>query len=60
MKIGGVTATVRYAGGAPGVVSGVAQINVEIPADTQPGDKVTITVDIGGQSSPTTVTISVS
>lgn len=59
VKIGGVLATVHYAGGAPGVVSAVAQINVEIPADTQPGDKVTISIDIGGQSSPDNVTVSV-
>jgi uncharacterized protein (TIGR03437 family) len=48
--IGGVPAAVHYAGGATGLVAGVVQINVEIPAQIQPGDRSVVIV-VGGRSS---------
>ncbi len=59
VTIGGVAAKVLYAGGAPGLVSGVVQIDAEIPAEITPGEKVTVVVTVGGQSSPANVTVSV-
>jgi len=59
VTIGGAAAKVLYAGGAPGMVSGIVQINAEIPANITPGDKVTVVVTVGSQSSPANVTVSV-
>ncbi len=35
--VGGESANVLYAGGAPGLVSGVLQVNLQVPADLAPG-----------------------
>lgn len=51
-KIGGVTAPVLYAGGAPGIVAGVMQINVKIPA-VAAGAKNALTITVGGVTSQT-------
>ena len=59
VTIGGAAAKVLYAGGAPGLVSGVVQINAEIPATIPAGDKVTIVVSVGNSSSPADVTVAV-
>jgi uncharacterized protein (TIGR03437 family) len=59
VTISGVAARVLYAGGAPGLVSGVVQINAEVPTEVTPGDKVTVVVNVGGKSSRTDVTIAV-
>jgi uncharacterized protein (TIGR03437 family) len=56
--IGGVPALVEFAGEAPGVVSGVLQVNVQIPANTPTGD-VPISVSVGTSSSQPGVTVSV-
>jgi uncharacterized protein (TIGR03437 family) len=56
--IDGRPATVEFAGEAPGMVSGVMQLNVRIPADTPAGTHP-IVVSIGGVSSPAGVEISV-
>jgi uncharacterized protein (TIGR03437 family) len=40
--IGGIPATVFYAGSAPGIVNGIAQINVQIPANAPSGPNVPI------------------
>jgi uncharacterized protein (TIGR03437 family) len=57
--IGGVPATVEFAGEAPGLVTGVFQINVLIPANVTPGNSVPVVVSIGGISSPLGTTIAV-
>jgi uncharacterized protein (TIGR03437 family) len=49
----------EYAGGAPGEVAGVMQINVQIPMGIQPGTAVPITVQVGNVSTQTGVTIAV-
>jgi len=54
--IGGKSATVQYAGGAPNVVQGVSQINLQIPSGLTPGANAVV-ISIGGVSSPSGVTI---
>jgi uncharacterized protein (TIGR03437 family) len=56
--IGGVEARVRYAGGAPGEVSGVLQINVEIPPNVS-GPAVPVMLQVGDRLSQSGVTISI-
>jgi uncharacterized protein (TIGR03437 family) len=58
--IGGQPATVQYAGGAPGLVAGVMQINVQIPSGTGPGNAVPVVVQVGAVASQSGVTIAVS
>ena len=59
VKIGGVPAQVKYAGSAPGLVSGVLQVNVEVPANIPPGGQVPIELTIGGIASQSGVTLAV-
>jgi uncharacterized protein (TIGR03437 family) len=42
VEIGGRTADVLYAGAAPGLVSGVTQINVRVPPATAPGAAIVV------------------
>ncbi len=58
--VGGQSATVLYAGGAPGLVAGVLQINVQIPSGVQAGNAVPISVQVGAVASQPGVTIAVS
>jgi trimeric autotransporter adhesin len=59
VTIGGQPAQVQYAGGAPGEVAGLMQINVTIPAGIQTGSAVPVFVRVGANLSPAGVTISV-
>jgi uncharacterized protein (TIGR03437 family) len=52
VQINGVNATVTYSGSAPGSVSGVFQINVQIPDLSSPPPTVPVTITIGGVTSP--------
>jgi len=56
--VGGVPAEVTYAGLAPRLLSGVAQLNVRIPTGVTPGDQVQLTVSVAGRPSQT-ITIAV-
>jgi uncharacterized protein (TIGR03437 family) len=56
--IGGVQATVAYAGAAPGSVAGLTQINAIVPAAAASGS-VPVVVQIGTYSSQTGVTVAV-
>jgi uncharacterized protein (TIGR03437 family) len=58
-SIGGVPAAVQYAGSAPGIVSGVMQVNVLIPANAPTGGAVPILITVGTANTQTGVTISV-
>ena len=51
-------ANYTFAGEAPGLVSGVLQLNVQIPANARSGD-LSLVVSIGNNSSQTGVTVSV-
>jgi uncharacterized protein (TIGR03437 family) len=57
--VGGVAATVAYAGSAPGFVMGLAQFNVQVPAGAPTGSSVQLAITVGGVASPAGVTIAV-
>ena len=57
--VGGLPATVNFAGSAPGLVTGVFQVNVTIPAGVTPGGAVPVTISIGSNSTPIGTTIAV-
>ena len=57
--VGGLNAEVDYQGAAPGLVAGVSQINVKIPADVTPGPAVPVTITVGKVKSLNTVTVAV-
>jgi uncharacterized protein (TIGR03437 family) len=56
--INGQPASIAFYGEAPGVVSGVMQINVQIPASA-PSGNLPLKVSVGGATSQNSVTISV-
>ena len=58
VTIGGVEARVLYAGGAPGLVFGVWQLNVEVPLNIATGD-VPVSIQVDGEASPQGVTVAV-
>jgi uncharacterized protein (TIGR03437 family) len=57
VTLGGVAAEVRYAGGAPGLIAGVMQVNVVVPAGVSGTAPVVLTV--GGVASQGGVTVAV-
>jgi uncharacterized protein (TIGR03437 family) len=57
--IGGVNATVQYAGGVPSLVAGVLQVNVKVPQGVKSGGTVPIIISIGGVASQANVTLAV-
>ena len=59
VTIGGQTITPLYAGGAPGLVSGLMQVNVQIPAGAAsgPGQAMPVTITVGDNSSQAGVTL---
>jgi uncharacterized protein (TIGR03437 family) len=59
VTIGGVDASVQYAGGAQGLVAGVMQVNVVVPPQITPAAAVPIVLSVGGATSPGGVTIGV-
>ncbi|MDP2998259.1 MAG: hypothetical protein Q8N47_12290 [Bryobacterales bacterium] len=59
VMIGGQTAEVLYAGAAPGIVSGVMQVNARVPANIAGGDSVPIVLKVGNSPSPSGVTMAV-
>jgi uncharacterized protein (TIGR03437 family) len=59
VTIGGKDATVLYAGGAPGLVSGLVQVNVRVPADVAAGDAVPVVLQVGERASAAGVTVAI-
>ena len=57
--VGGQDAPVNYVGGAPGLVAGVMQVNVQIPSGIQTGDAVPVVLRVGDAFSQGDVTIAV-
>jgi uncharacterized protein (TIGR03437 family) len=57
--IGGNAAQVLYAGGGPGMVEGVIQVNVLVPASTPGGNAVPVVLHVGDSVSQTNVTLAV-
>ena len=58
VSIGGVTARVVYAGTAPGLINGLAQVNVEVPGTVAAGLQPVV-ITAGGIASPDGVTVAV-
>jgi uncharacterized protein (TIGR03437 family) len=59
VTIGGLPCEINYAGAAPAYISGLVQINAEVPAGVIPGPSVPVQVTIGNASSQTTITLAV-
>jgi len=59
LTIGGVTATLDYAGSLPQGVAGALQINAVVPASVTPGSAVPVVLTIGANASPKTLTMAV-
>ncbi len=59
VAIGGQPAQVLFAGSAPGLVSGLVQINARVAANAQVGEAAPLVVTIGGVPSQAGVTIAV-
>ena len=56
--IGGVDATVLYAGNTPGATDGLQQFNLQIPAGVTAGTAVPIVLTVNGTPTQTTATVS--
>jgi uncharacterized protein (TIGR03437 family) len=59
VTIGGIAATVSYSGAAPSQITGLTQINAQVPAGVTPGTKVPVVVTIGTWQSQPGVTMAV-
>ena len=59
VTIGGFPCQLDFEGAAPGLVSGVLQINAQVPAGLAPGPAVPVQVSIGSASSLSAVTVAV-
>jgi uncharacterized protein (TIGR03437 family) len=59
VTIGGQMVTAQYAGGAPGLLEGVMQVNAQIPTGIAPGSAVPVRIQVGGAASQAGVTIAV-
>ena len=59
VTIGGFNCPLNYQGAAPGLVSGVLQINAQVPAGVTPGPSVPVMVGIGGVNAQSGVTLAV-
>jgi uncharacterized protein (TIGR03437 family) len=59
VTIGGQTAHVAYAGGAPNEVAGVMQLNVQVPSGIQTGDAVPVILWVGYAASQSGVTVAI-
>jgi uncharacterized protein (TIGR03437 family) len=59
VTIGGRPAEVLYAGGAPGLVAGVIQVNARVPADLAASGEVPVVLQVGGAASQPGVTLAV-
>jgi uncharacterized protein (TIGR03437 family) len=51
VTVGGIPAIVQYAGGSPGEVAGLMQLNVRIPGGVQPGGYVPVILRVGDAES---------
>jgi len=59
VDIGGLPATVQYAGAAPGMMPGVMQINAQMSPNVQAGSAVPVHITVGGVTSLDGVTLAV-
>jgi uncharacterized protein (TIGR03437 family) len=59
VKIAGLDAKVSYAGAAPGLIAGVAQVNALIPSGAPSGPAVPVVLIVGGVNSQAGITLAV-
>jgi uncharacterized protein (TIGR03437 family) len=59
VSIGGLNCPLNYKGAAPGLVSGLVQINAQVPSAVKPGPTVPVVVSIGGVSAQSGATLAV-
>jgi uncharacterized protein (TIGR03437 family) len=59
VTVNGQSATVLYAGGAPGLVAGVLQVNFQLPDGTPGGPAIPVTLQVGRFASKQSLTIAV-
>jgi uncharacterized protein (TIGR03437 family) len=59
VTIGGLPASVSYAGPAPGLVTGVFQINATVPSAVTTGNAVPVVVQAGSNASLSNITLAV-
>jgi len=59
VQIGGLPATVQYAGNAPGAPEGFMQVNATVPSGVPMGTSVPIVISVGTASSQSGVTIAI-
>jgi uncharacterized protein (TIGR03437 family) len=59
VKVNGLDAQVLYAGAAPGLVAGVTQLNVRIPAGVPAASAIPVVLNVGNSSSRFDVTVAV-
>jgi CheY-like chemotaxis protein len=59
VTVGGVPATIMYAGGAADSVAGSFQVNFRVPANAPVGDAVPLVLTVGGTRTPDGVTMAV-
>lgn len=59
VAMGGFPCQVNFVGAAPGLVSGVLQINAQVPAGVSPGNAVPVQLSIGTANSLPSVTLAV-
>jgi uncharacterized protein (TIGR03437 family) len=57
--VGGLPVSIEYAGPAPGMVAGIAQVNVRVPANAPSGSAVPIVISVGGSGTQSGVTLAV-
>jgi uncharacterized protein (TIGR03437 family) len=57
--VGGVIAELLYAGGSPGLVNSVIQLNVRIPPNARSGTAVPVSVAAGDELSNGLVTLAI-
>ncbi len=59
VRIGGLPASILYAGAAPGIVEGVFQLNVRVPEFVTTWDSNLVTLQVGNVISPSAITLAV-
>jgi uncharacterized protein (TIGR03437 family) len=59
VTIGGQSVKPQYAGGAPGYITGLMQVNAQIPLNVSPGSAVPVVIQVGEAISRAGVTIAV-
>jgi uncharacterized protein (TIGR03437 family) len=59
VTIGGFPCLLNFEGAAPGFISGLVQINAQVPAGVTPGPAVPVEVSIGSASSTSAITVAV-